>query len=177
MLFIATAESQEADDKAAGRVRRYDASNTHTDADVWWSNEAPPNGVWLTPDGEWRMIVWNSDEDGPQGTSRNFCCCPFCKSLRAKGKQMTEHRLNEMVTFYKRQRGKPPATMTELATAWSDFGGVNVDGFEQPVSLAEMDPKTHYKECLWLRMLADRPEANALLARAVGCQERGGRGN
>ena len=80
-FFIATAETQEAYDIAHGTVHVYGPDDTHSDANVW--DEAGgemPHGVWISPCGHWRAICYDDDHV----TGRNFCYCPFCKSLRQK---------------------------------------------------------------------------------------------
>jgi hypothetical protein len=82
-LYIATAETVEADHIANGTVHVYGPDDTHTEANVWWGQgplELEP-GVWISACGNWRIIYGDGYGDG---TSRNLCYCPFCKSLRAR---------------------------------------------------------------------------------------------
>lgn len=79
--YIVTAETEEAIARRDGTSKVYGPDETHTEADVWRGPGPEPDGIWLTPDGNWRRVLYEDSQIDIIG--RNLCSCPFCKKLRA----------------------------------------------------------------------------------------------
>jgi hypothetical protein len=83
MTVIATAQTKEAYDREHGHLRVYGPDDTHDASHIWDPNNGDmPDGVWLSPCGNWRSILISTPGMEEDSVTRNFCYCPFCKELR-----------------------------------------------------------------------------------------------
>jgi hypothetical protein len=90
-----------------------------------------------TPDGDLAVLAALRDE------------------LRARELQM----LHAMVRCYQANTGKLPTTVKEIADHWYELSDTALD--------PEQFGDDRIPECIWLRKLEKRPDADALLAQAL----------
>jgi hypothetical protein len=72
--------------------------------------------------------------------------------------------LRGMARCFEANTGKPPTTVKELTDHWYDISDrlVVLDPPEERMTVADVD-NDHIPECIWLRDLEKRPDADALL--------------
>jgi hypothetical protein len=83
--------------------------------------------------------------------------------------------LRGMARCFESNTGKPPTTVKELADHWYDLSDVVVvnehideDGRHHPAeTLFEVEAPDHCLQCIWLREVEKRPDADAMLTEAL----------
>lgn len=83
--------------------------------------------------------------------------------------------LGAMARQYHTNTGKPPMMIKEIADHWYEMSNrvvvkehIDEDGRHHPAqTLVEVDAPDHMLECIWLRELENRPDAEALLTQAM----------